>query len=95
MRRIEAYMLLLTTITAVFTASLALMGESRIDLYISIAILSHFVSAALTGVEAEVEKKIYTGLTIVLITVFAIIVALRVIEILYPGLIKEVFIIGG
>jgi len=90
MRRIEIYMLLTVSIAAIFTASLVLLGEPRIDAYISLAILSHFISAALTRAETEVDRRMFTALNAVLIAVFAAIAALRVVEILYPGLLKSI-----
>ncbi|OYT53757.1 MAG: hypothetical protein B6U76_08165 [Desulfurococcales archaeon ex4484_217_2] len=95
MRRIEAYTLLATSIAAAITASLALIGESRVDVYVSVAILSHFISVALTGVEVEVKRKAFTTLTIVYIAVFSAIVAFRVMEILYPELLEKILTPGG
>lgn len=60
-------------------------GESRIDVYVSLAILSHFISTGITGVDAEVRGRSLSYTSLLLITIFSAIVAYRVIQILYPG----------
>lgn len=56
-----------------------LLNESRIDLYISLYILEYFVFSAIYGV------RLSTVLNAILFIIFMIIVAYRVIEILFPG----------
>jgi len=56
-----------------------LLNENRIDLYISLYILEYFVFSAIYGV------RLSTLLNLILFTIFMIIVAYRVIEILFPG----------
>ena len=56
-----------------------LLNENRVDLYISLYILEYFVFSAIYGV------RLSTTLNIILFIIFMIIVAYRIIEILFPG----------
>ena len=84
MRRVELYAVVVSTLTAILSSSLALVGEARVDAYLSLAILSHFVAAAVTGVDAEVRGASLRILNALLVTLFAVVVALRVLQILSP-----------
>jgi len=60
-------------------------GESRIDVYILLAILSHFISSEITGVASEMKGRSMAYASALLLAVFSAIVAYRVIMILHPG----------
>lgn len=79
--------LVYTVLQAVMTLSLVLSGETRVDVYASLSILVYFVS---TSVLPDIrEKTDLRVLDIFLISVFAVIVTIRVAEILgysIPGI---------
>lgn len=80
MRGIARDLMIYVLIQTIFISALSLLGESRIDAYISISILIYFVS---TTILPNIRK--YSNLRIVdiiLIVLFGLIVTLRVLEIL-------------
>lgn len=80
MTKTDTSMLILTSLTVLFTVFLVIVGESRPDTYLSVAILLYFIY---TSVDPSIRR--YTNLKpldIGLITVFIIIVAIRVLQVL-------------
>lgn len=81
MRRLDAFVMLYSTLTAMFTATLSLLGEGRPDAYVALAILSYYVSLALTSPSAR-PRSLQAAVNASLLAVFALIVAYRVYEVL-------------
>jgi len=73
-------LLIYISLHTVFISALALLGESRIDAYIAISILIYFISSSiLPNIRRYTDLK---TVDIALITIFIIIVILRILEIL-------------
>ncbi|MEM2688048.1 MAG: hypothetical protein QW796_06845 [Thermoproteota archaeon] len=78
MDRNSLYLITLAFLIALATSSLAALGESRLDAYVSVFTLIYF---ALTAVFRP-RRRTFDFLAIVLLAVFAYIVTVRVLEIL-------------
>lgn len=78
MDRNSLYLITLALLIALAASSLAALGEGRLDVYVSVFTLIYF---ALTAVFRP-RKKTFDFLAVVLLAVFAYIVAVRVLEIL-------------
>jgi len=95
MKRFDMYFLLFSFLLSLFNSVLVLLGENRIDVYISISILIYFVALAIFGFEPLTEMKSIKILSIFLFIIFIVIVGLRVYEILYPGVKLLSWLYGG
>jgi len=73
-------LIIYVAIHTIAISSLTILGESRIDAYVSIAILTYFISTTILPSIREASNLRLVD--IVLIAVFAFIVAVRVLEIL-------------
>lgn len=84
-RCVQRFLVFYAVSMAVATTALIALGESRLDVYVSIYILEYYVFRALTL--PEPVAKVLRGLVITdaaYFIVFAVIVAYRVAEILWP-----------
>ena len=72
----------LLTLYVITATSLIALGETRLDVYISLYILEYFIVRALNRVEVRLVSKLLTVIDVVLFAVFAYIVTMRVLEIL-------------
>jgi hypothetical protein len=79
-RELELFTTLYTVLVILSTTSLCLLGEKRVDLYVSLNILAYYVSYAL--VRPGVGGVVVRALNALLLAVFLIIVAFRVYEVL-------------
>lgn len=83
MRISERYVILLTLAYMLTTATLSAYSEKRLDLYVSLYIVEYFILTLLHSPLNPKAKKIIDITGYALFTVFIIIVAMKVIEILY------------
>jgi hypothetical protein len=78
-----------TLLHTIMIISLLLLGETRVDVYISLSVLVYFIS---TSILPEIrERADLKAADIILITIFVIIVSLRVLEVLgynIPGMMR-------
>ena len=81
MNRLDAMIILTASLTALFDSALALLGEGRPDVYVSMTILSYFISYALASPDPRPEY-VPRVVNIVLLAVFLVIVGYRVYEVL-------------
>lgn len=80
MKRTDLSVILLTSLTIISSISLALVGESRPDVYLSMAILIYFVY---TSIDYSLRMKSSLKVVdIALFTAFIVIVTIRVLMIL-------------
>jgi hypothetical protein len=75
------FSLLYTGLVALFNSTLLLLGERRVDAYLAVNVLSFYVSYSLARPPARPGAAM-TALHILLLTLFAAVVALRVYEVL-------------
>jgi len=85
MKRYELYLLVMAVLVALFNMVLVVLGEKRVDAYISITILVYFIVTATMGAGLEFHGRGQRVLTITFIVLFSIVVAYRVWKVLYPG----------
>jgi len=70
--------------------TLILVGETRVDVYVTVFILIYFILLALySPLPKEVEKGI-SVISKILITIFIIIVSFRILEIIAPTIIISI-----
>lgn len=81
MRRLDVFVILYAALSALFTASLSLLGEERPDAYLALTILSYYVALALASPPVR-SRSIQASVNASLLAVFAAIVAYRVYEVL-------------
>ena len=81
MRRLDAFVILFSTLSALFTAALSLLGEGRPDAYIALTILSYYVALALTS-PPVMSRRLQATVNASLLAVFSVIVVYRVYEVL-------------
>uniref|UniRef100_A0A7C2FPU1 Uncharacterized protein n=1 Tax=Thermosphaera aggregans TaxID=54254 RepID=A0A7C2FPU1_9CREN len=74
--KVLAFIFMFTVLVVVSSLSLSLTGEGRVDLYASLSILAYYVSYALT--RPVTTYKQVRILNIVLLALFALIIAYRV-----------------
>lgn len=86
MRVFERYLTSLTFAYALTTVILSAYGESRLDLYICLYILEYFVLTLLHSPLNPKSQKLIDITGLVLFAIFAFIVAVKVIEILYGAI---------
>jgi len=79
----ERYLICLATAYAITTAVLSAFGENRLDLYVSLYILEYFVITLLHSPLNPRSQKILNALGYTLFAIFMVIVALKVLEILF------------
>lgn len=82
----EVWERLIILLTAFFTSTIVILstlGENRLDVYISLFILEYFVAIALNTPLKRRVNQYLNLISIILFSVFSLIVAARVIEILY------------
>jgi hypothetical protein len=72
------HIILLAILITIATSSLAALGESRLDAYISVFTLIYFASTAII----RPRRRTIDFLSIALLAVFSYIVALKVMEVL-------------
>ena len=83
MKAEERLVLLLTTLYTSTIVIFTALGEKRLDVYISLFILEYFIVLALHSPLKEGVRLHFNIISIVLFIIFSLIVAARVIEILY------------
>jgi hypothetical protein len=75
------FALLYTGLVALFNSTLLLLGERRVDAYVAVNVLSFYVSYSLARPPTRPGVATVV-LHVLLLTVFAVVVALRVYEVL-------------
>jgi len=75
------FTLLYTGLVALFNSTLLLLGERRVDAYVAVNVLSFYVSYSLARPPTRPGVATVV-LHVLLLTVFAVVVALRVYEVL-------------
>ena len=83
MRLHERYAILLSLILPLTAAILAVYGESRLDLYVSMFALEYFILTVLHSPLDPKTSRMLNAIGAVLFAVFVVIVASKVVEILY------------
>jgi hypothetical protein len=79
-RKLSVLILVYTILVVVSAISLYLLGERRVDVYVSLNILSYYVSYAI--MRPSYTSRSIRLLNIVLFAVFTVIVSFRVYEVL-------------
>lgn len=85
------YLLEYSILVFITFSSLILLGETRIDFYVSLYIVEYFVLTLLHSPFGPVIEKRLAKLSYILFSIFVVIVTYRVLEILYPELIHGIF----
>ena len=83
MRLHERYVTLLSLILPLTAVILAVYGESRLDLYVSMFALEYLILTALHSPLDPKTSRMLNAIGAVLFAVFVVIVASKVVEILY------------
>jgi len=79
------YMLIYVTMVAITTTALILLNELRVDVYLSLYILEYYIlRAIISPVSAEISLSYLKVIDYIFLVIFILIVAYRVIEILFP-----------
>jgi len=79
------YMLIYVTMTAITTTILILLNELRVDVYLSLYILEYYIlRAIISPASAETSLSYLKIIDYIFLIIFILIVAYRVIEILFP-----------
>lgn len=81
-RSIDLFILVYTSLATLVCTSLFVLGEVRIDAYIAINVLMYFISYAIVRPITEVPLLIRM-LNLILLLIFAIIVVMRVYEVVF------------
>jgi len=83
LKRYEAEILAFVALTSALVSALSLLGEQRVDAYVSVAILSYYVA---TSVASELRSRSkLLPLDVSLLLLFSYIVAIRILEVLALG----------
>ena len=80
----QVFILRYAVLVAIIFTSLILLGEMRIDVYISLYILAYYILIAIHSPFNKVISRRLNIVSVILFIIFIIIVAIRVIEILFP-----------
>lgn len=80
---IELFILVYTALASMITATIFLLGESRIDAYIALNILTYYMCYAVVrpGIRRGLIIKMYN---VLLLVVMGVIISLRLYEVLIP-----------
>ncbi|RLE91955.1 MAG: hypothetical protein DRN04_11590 [Thermoprotei archaeon] len=87
---IEKFLTRLAISMFIALVTLTLVGEKRVDVYVTVFILIYFILLALySPLPKEVEKGI-SVISKILITIFIIIISFRILEIIAPTIIISI-----
>lgn len=84
MKQEDLYVLMNACLITIANLALILIGERRIDVYMSLTILIYFVTTGLIGYGAEVRGRGMKILTTVFLIIFVVIVSYRIWKIIFP-----------
>ncbi len=82
MKRLELFLLLYSSLVCISTSYLSILGEKRVDAYIALTILIHFIITTVVAPEGIRERFVFKLLNTVLMLIFIAIVAYRIWEVL-------------